>query len=68
LLGQQASNARERIAVELTFAMLALLLGLYVLCAALVLFAEHVIRPRSPEPADAADLSQPDALPTIGAR
>jgi hypothetical protein len=50
----------------LTFLMLALLFGCYALCAALVLFAEHVIRPRSPEPADAADLSESDTLQQIG--
>jgi hypothetical protein len=32
-----------------TFVMLGLLTACYALCAALVLFAEHVIRPRSPE-------------------
>ena len=46
----------------LTLVMLALLLGCYALCAALILFAEHVIRLRSPEPTGAADLSQSDTL------
>ncbi|HKM72571.1 MAG TPA: hypothetical protein VJX94_21345 [Stellaceae bacterium] len=50
----------------LTFLMLALLLGCYALCAALVLFAEYVIRPRRPEPADAADLPQADTLQQAG--
>jgi len=49
----------------LTLLMLALLLGFYALCAALVLFAEHLIRPRSAEPAEAADLTQSDTLPQI---
>ena len=50
----------------LTFLMLALLFGCYALCAALILFAEHVIRPRSPQPADAADLAQSDTLQQVG--
>ncbi len=50
----------------LTVLMLALLVGCYVLCAALVLFAEYVIRPRSPEPADATDLPQSNTLPPMG--
>jgi hypothetical protein len=50
----------------LTFLMLALLLGCYALCAALIFFAEHVIRPRSPEPANADDLPRSDTLPQIG--
>ena len=41
--------------MSLTFVMLALLVGCYAVCAALVLFAENVIRPLS---ADAADLPQ----------
>jgi hypothetical protein len=41
--------------MSLTFVMLALLIGCYAVCAALVLFAENVIRPLS---TDAADLSQ----------
>jgi hypothetical protein len=52
----------------LTLVMLALLLGCYALCAALVLFAEHLIRPRSPQPAEAADLPQSDTLPQISMR
>ena len=50
----------------LTLVMLALLLGCYALCAALILFAEHVIRPRSPEPADAADLPHTDTSKQTG--
>jgi len=46
----------------LTCAMLALLLGCYALCAVLVLFAEHVIRPRGLEPAAAAALPHADTL------
>jgi hypothetical protein len=41
--------------MSLTSLMLALLVGCYAVCAALVLFAENVIRPRS---ADSADLPQ----------
>jgi hypothetical protein len=50
----------------LTFLVLALLLGCYALCTALILFAEHVIRPRSPEPAEAADLPQADTFQQTG--
>jgi hypothetical protein len=49
-------NARELNAVSLTSMMLALLVTCYAVCGAVVLFAEHVIRPRSAENADAADL------------
>jgi len=52
----------------LTLLMLALLLGCYALCAALVLFAEHLIRPRSPELVEAADLPESDTVPQIGTR
>jgi hypothetical protein len=48
-----------------TFVMLALLVGCYAACAALVLFAENVIRPRSTEPAEAADLSQSSTLQQV---
>jgi hypothetical protein len=50
----------------LTFVMLALLLGCYVFCAVLILFAEHVIRPRKTEPVDASDLPPTDALRQTG--
>jgi cell division protein FtsL len=50
----------------LTFVMLALLLGCYSLCAMLVLFAAHVIRPLRAEPVDAADLPRDDALQQTG--
>jgi hypothetical protein len=43
-----------------TFVLLGLLTACYALCAALVLFAEHVIRPRSPEGPDTAELPQSD--------
>jgi hypothetical protein len=46
--------------------MLALLFGCYALCAALVPFAEYVIRPRSPEPAEPADLARTDTLQKNG--
>jgi hypothetical protein len=46
----------------LTVLMLILIVGCYALCGALVAFAGHVIRPRSPEPADVADLPQADTL------
>jgi hypothetical protein len=59
-------NAGKRSAMGLTFLMLTLLLGCYALCAALVLFAEYVIRLRGPEPADAADLPQADTLQQAG--
>jgi len=52
--------------MDLTLVMLALLLGCYALCAALVLFAEHVIRRRGPEPVDATDLPRTDALQQSG--
>jgi len=50
------------------FFMLALLVGCYVLCAALVLFAEQIIRPRGVETADRADLAQPDTVQEISSR
>ena len=50
----------------LTFAMLGLLVACYALCAALVLFAEQVIRPRGPKGADTAELPRSDTLPQIG--
>jgi len=46
----------------LIFIMLALLVGCYALCAALVLFAEHVISPRGPEVMNPADLPLADSL------
>ena len=52
----------------LTFVMLALLVGCYVLCGALVLFAEGVIRPRILEPAETGDLTQSDSLPDKGSQ
>jgi hypothetical protein len=45
--------------------MAALLVGCYALCAALVLFAEQVICPRSAEPVD-ADLTRTDPLEQSG--
>jgi len=50
----------------LTLIMLALLFGCYAMCAVLVLFAEHVIRPRKPAPVDAADLAHADTLRQAG--
>ena len=47
----------------LTLLMLALLLGCYALCAALVFLAEHLIRPYRPDVAEAADLRQSETLP-----
>jgi hypothetical protein len=44
----------------LAFVMLGLLVACYALCAVLVLFAEHVIRPRSPEGVNALELPQSD--------
>jgi hypothetical protein len=46
----------------LIFIILALLVGCYSLCAMLVLFAERVIRPRSPEPVSDGHLSGTDVL------
>jgi len=51
-----------------TFLMLALLLGCYALCAALVFFAEQVIRPRGVKTADDADLPHPDTVQEISPR
>jgi hypothetical protein len=56
-------DAGERNAMSLTFVMLALLIGCYAVCAALVLFAENVIRPRS---VDGADLPQSSISPETG--
>jgi hypothetical protein len=52
----------------LTFFMLAMLVSCYVLCAALVLFAEQVIRPRGVETADHANLPHPDTVQEISPR
>jgi hypothetical protein len=46
--------------MDLIFIMLALLFGCYSLCAMLVLFAERVIRPRSPEPVNDGHLPGTD--------
>ena len=48
--------------------MLALLVGCYALCAALVLFAEQVIRPRVPEEANPADLALADTMQETSSR
>ena len=52
--------------MSLTFVMLALLVGCYAVCAALVLFAENVIRPRSMGPAEAVDLAQSNTSQQAG--
>jgi hypothetical protein len=52
--------------MSLTFLMLALLVGCYAVCAALVLFAENVSRPRSTEPAEAVDLAQSNTSQPVG--
>ena len=62
LSGRQVRNT-EPVAVGLTLVMLALLLGCYALCAALVFLAEHLIRPYRPDVAEAADLRQSETLP-----
>jgi hypothetical protein len=49
--------------MRLTFFMLVLLVGCYALCAALVRFAEQVIRPCGL--ADHADLPHPDTVEEI---
>jgi hypothetical protein len=51
--------------MSLTFLMLALLVSCYAVCAALVLFAENVIRRRSTEPADATELPQSNTLQQV---
>ena len=52
----------------LTILMLGLLLGCYALCAALVLFAVQVIRPRGVQTADHADLPHADTVQEISSR
>jgi hypothetical protein len=51
--------------MSLTFLMLALLVTCYAVGGALVLFAENVIRPRSAEPAEPADLPQSNTLERV---
>jgi hypothetical protein len=48
--------------MDLILVMLALLFGCYSLCAMLVLFAEGVVRPRSPEPVSDGHLPGTDVV------